>query len=513
MKLTTLIIIFVGAVNGAKILGVFFIPSISHQFNYHAIIRELVLRGHEVTFITTNPIRDPKLINLTEVDISIAYKMFEKFDFATLNRHSMNLFSMVLRCQEHFRNMIASEMDVEEVKNILNQPENIYDLILMEDGAPFYRGLGHKFKAPMVVVSPVSLNIFTHKEMGNPIHPVLYPDWFSTYTGPVTNIWKKFDSLYVELVFFIMSELYTIPRSDRMARKYFGNDMPYIKTLMKETSFVIALANPLVSDRRPLVPNVIEVWNTHGNRSEVLSGDLKNILDDAVDGVVYFSLGTNVRFEYLEKNWKQKILQELGKLPYTVLCKWESDDHPDRPQNVILRKWFPQQSILGHPNVKVFVTQGGQYSMEDAISNGVPMVVVPFHNDQFVVAQHLTSRGAAETISSESIDFDKLRDTILKVSKNDSYRLKAQELQKILLDKPRPAHEEVAWWCEYIIRHKGAKHLRSPSADIPLYEWLMLDMLAVFIAIVFIIYKLLRKLLQIFIGIFRKEEPKTKKME
>lgn len=48
------------------------------------------------------------------------------------------------------------------------------------------------------------------------------------------------------------------------------------------------------------------------------------------------------------------------------------------------------------------------------------------------------------------------------------------------------------WWTEYVIRHNGTQHLRSPTIDVPLYEYLCLDVL-LFLAIItalscFVIY-------------------------
>ncbi|KAK9892168.1 hypothetical protein WA026_018370, partial [Henosepilachna vigintioctopunctata] len=194
-------------------------------------------------------------------------------------------------------------------------------------------------------------------------------------------------------------------------------------------------------------------------------------------------------------NIKQAILEALGELPYTVLCKWESEDFPGKPKNVILRKWFPQQAILAHPNVKLFVTQGGLQSSEEAIANAVPLVIIPFLGDQPMNAKILTKHGMAETISPK-------------------YRTTAQELRSIFLDQPMSGIDKIIWWCEYVIRHKGAKHLRSPSADIPLYEYFMLDVFAVIFTALFVIYKIVSLAVRSLVGLLRgrknKKEVKKK---
>lgn len=66
-------------VHGARILGVFAFPSISHQIVFQPIWRELSLRGHQVTVLTPNPIHDQSLTNLTEIDLSFTYKTLKKF--------------------------------------------------------------------------------------------------------------------------------------------------------------------------------------------------------------------------------------------------------------------------------------------------------------------------------------------------------------------------------------------------------------------------------------------------
>lgn len=38
--------------------------------------------------------------------------------------------------------------------------------------------------------------------------------------------------------------------------------------------------------------------------------------------------------------------------------------------------------------------------------------------------------------------------------------------------------EKAVWWTEYVIRNKGAKHLRNPAADIPFYQYYLIDVIS-----------------------------------
>lgn len=46
-------------------------------------------------------------------------------------------------------------------------------------------------------------------------------------------------------------------------------------------------------------------------------------------------------------------------------------------------------------------------------------------------------------------------------------------------DRPMSPQESVVYWTEYVIKHNGALHLRTVGADMPLYQYLLLDVISV----------------------------------
>lgn len=74
------------------------------------------------------------------------------------------------------------------------------------------------------------------------------------------------------------------------------------------------------------------------------------------------------------------------------------------------------------------------------------------------------------------------------------------ELRNRVRDQPESALERALWWTEHVIRHKGAKHLRAPAANISWLDYLDLELwatlalaaIAILAAVGLTLYKLLQ---------------------
>lgn len=80
---------------------------------------------------------------------------------------------------------------------------------------------------------------------------------------------------------------------------------------------------------------------------KLLSQELQDFLDGANEGAIYFSLGTNVNVSSITEERRNAFLDAFSELPQRILFKWELDELPGKPSNVMIAKWFPQQSVLG----------------------------------------------------------------------------------------------------------------------------------------------------------------------
>jgi glucuronosyltransferase len=73
-------------------------------------------------------------------------------------------------------------------------------------------------------------------------------------------------------------------------------------------------------------------------------------MDEAKDGVIYFSMGSVVKPETFPPEMIQAFVKTFQFLPQRVIWKWNLDLLQEQPSNVKLGKWLPQQAILGKFN-------------------------------------------------------------------------------------------------------------------------------------------------------------------
>lgn len=134
----------------AKILGFFFIPSLSHQITYQSVWTELANRGHEVTVFSPNIVNNFTNNNLIENDMSFSYEYIRENPLDDIMKKEYSLIRVMWNCFMWSIKLIQIEFDHYVVKNFLNQTNDYYDLVLIENLNPILYGFGEKFKAPIV---------------------------------------------------------------------------------------------------------------------------------------------------------------------------------------------------------------------------------------------------------------------------------------------------------------------------------------------------------------------------
>lgn len=61
------------------------------------------------------------------------------------------------------------------------------------------------------------------------------------------------------------------------------------------------------------------------------------------------------------------------------------------------------------------------------------------------------------------------------------------ELSNAYRDRPMLPQKALVYWTEYVIRHKGAPHLRTIGADLPFYQYHSLDVIIFILFVCFVL--------------------------
>lgn len=471
----------------ARILAIVPTPSYSHQIPYRPLWIELHKRGHEVVLVTSNPIPNMNATTFKQIDISGSYKNIRTINFINLRFDKVAWLTFVennlLDMTEVFAEFVLNHTDMRALY-APNSNEK-FDLVMVEMlAAPATYVFSHRFNAPLIGLCSLGNLAINEYILGGVVLPSHEYTWeMETNVGIHQPFWKRLQNfLKISRILYIMHrDLY--PRQQKLVEKYFGTNLPQMIEIQKNTSLLfINQADPL-TPARPKLANMITFTSFHVEPNQPpLPKDLKRFVDSATEGFIYFSLGSNAMSSDLPKETLQVFLDVFAKLPYKIVWKFEKD-LPNKPDNVFTGKWLPQQGILGHPNIKLFIYQGGLQSSEEAVHFTVPLLGFPILADQDYQVLRMDALGVAKYMDITTVTREELDAAIREFITNKQYKERIVELKKLVNDNPHDMVEHLAWWVEYVIRNKGAPHFRSNLAYQPWYQRNDMD-IVIFLTIV-----------------------------
>ncbi|XP_046627123.1 UDP-glycosyltransferase UGT5-like isoform X1 [Neodiprion virginianus] len=465
----------------SRILGIFPTPSFSHQVVFRGLTMALRERGHELVVITTDPVNDPTLQNYTEINVNFLYEYFNGEVDWIASRKKDTWFELIYNLVPRLVLITERIFSLPEVKKLFstNSGEK-FDLLLIEMLYwPAFLPLAKQFDVPIIGMTSLGLPLQIQYGIGNPIMPSHPAHWDAEIKelGRL-SFWQRLQNFVHAWRFVHFYRTDYLPRQQAIAEKHFGRGIPDVADMENNVSLVFVNQQAPISFVKPNIPKIIDIGGFHVSKQiEPLSKHLQRILDEATQGFIYMSLGTNVRSVMLSDETREEFLAAFSKLPYTVIWKFEDDILVGQPDNVIIMKWAPQQSILAHPNIKAFIYQGGLQSTEEAISHVVPVIGLPVFADQDTHVNKMVSLGVGTKLEILTVNRTGLLEAIQSVVLDGSYKQRMLKLRDLIRDKPYDSLENAVWWTEHVIRHKGAPHLHSTTANDPWYQRQDMDLI------------------------------------
>uniref|UniRef100_A0A7G3B2C7 Putative udp-glucoronosyl and udp-glucosyl transferase n=1 Tax=Lutzomyia longipalpis TaxID=7200 RepID=A0A7G3B2C7_LUTLO len=467
--------------SGYNILGIFHTGGKSHYILATALMKELASQGHNVTIVA--PYKLPKPVeNLREIVLEVPpVNIFSKLLYQQTNNSIFQQLDDVISFGINFTNDALNDRNM---RNLMRSGET-FDVLIVELflSEPLL-GLGKVFNAPMIGFCSFGASKWTTDLNGSPSPLSYVPHNQLTFSDRMTFS-QRFANTLISIFEKTFMDFYYNHQQEALYNKHFPDPKPKLDDL-KRTSLSAILLNShfSMSYPRPNLPNYIEIGGFHINKkSKPLPKDLEEFLDTAPNGVIYFSMGSNLKSADLPVEKRDALLRVFGRLPVRVMWKWEDDALPGKPENVLIRKWFPQDDILAHPKVRFFITHGGLLSTMEATYHGVPVLGIPIFGDQGMNMGKTQAAGYGITIEFTNLTEQSISWTINEMLTNTKYSERAKTISARFRDQPEDPMSRAVYWIEYVARHQGAKHLISGGQELNFIQYHNLDVFALLLLI------------------------------
>ena len=360
--------------------------------------------------------------------------------------------------------------------------------------------LAMKFEASLVIYSSPQVSLpWINSALSQPNNPSYIPNPLIK-TGEMMSFKERFLSFIANgLMEHVFRNYYILGKVNQLLDKHFpGEERPCLLDLERNVSAVLAWTHPFIANGfRPTNPNYVDLGMMDCRAPMKIKDDLKlkTFLDDAKDGVVYVSFGSVVKASVMGDDKRKALLNVFRKLKQKVLWKWETDIMDDKPPNVMLHEWLPQQDVLGHPNVKLFISHGGKSSFQETLCHQKPALFIPITADQPANSREAEMSGFGLMLPYQELTEESFGEKLNLLLNDTKYAIKAKEIGAFSVDQPQHPLERATWWLEHIIRHPHVYRNKSPISKLAWYQYFCLDVILtislIFLFVSIVVYKLI----------------------
>ncbi|XP_078537516.1 UDP-glucuronosyltransferase 1A1-like isoform X7 [Lissotriton helveticus] len=462
----------------------------SHWFSMRPVVDELHQRGHEIVLVVPEiSMQIGTLHKYTVKTFPVPYgkEFFESqlklmsdylFTEDALLEKFINLYQRISNATEIMTLACRQFLEYQELIQYLKESQ--FDALFIDPVFPCGLILAEYLDIPPIFfmrLIPCGLN---HESTRCPAPASYVPSLFTGYTDRMDFFQRVKNMLMTIPDMFLCRALYSpfeslalhFLRREVTAQQLFGRASVW---LMRH-DFVFEFP-------RPVMPNMVFIGGIHCGQRKPLSLEFQKLVDDSGEhGIVVFSLGSMVSEIPMKK--AMAIAEALGTVPQTVLWRYTGQAPPNLAANTKLIKWLPQNDLLAHPKARAFITHAGSHGIYEGICNAVPMVLLPLFGDQMDNAKRIESRGAGVTLNVLQMTAQDLSNALKTVINDPSYKENISRLSALHLDRPIHPLDLAVHWVEFVMRHKGAPHLRPAAHDLNWIQYHSLDVIAFLLAVV-----------------------------
>nr|CAI9707303.1 unnamed protein product [Rangifer tarandus platyrhynchus] len=466
----------------------------SHWINLQVILEELHLRGHEITVLVPSQsllIDHTKLpYNVEILQLSVTKETFmEELNTllyeATFELSKLSWWERQIKLANIGRKFLLTIKRVCDSavtnKELLSRLQAAKFDVCIADPLSFCGELvAELLNIPFMYTFRFFYgNVIERLCAGLPMPSSYVPGVTSRFTDNMTFI-QRLENWLLYTVNDVIYSYYVFPEWDEYYSKVLGKPTTVCEIMGKADMWLFRSYWDFEFPQ-PYLPNTEFVGGLHCKPAKPLPKDFEEFVQSSgKDGVVVFTLGSMIKNLSEEKS--NIIASALAQIPQKVLWRYTGKKPETLGANTRLYKWIPQNDLLGHPKTRAFITHCGTNGIYEAIYHGVPMVGIPMFGDQHDNVARMKAKGAAVEVDLQRMTSADLLNALKAVINNPFYKENAMKLSRFHHDQPVKSLDRAVFWVEFIMRHKGAKHLRPAFHDLTWYQHRSLDVIGFLLA-------------------------------
>ncbi|XP_073697406.1 UDP-glucuronosyltransferase 2A1-like isoform X3 [Garra rufa] len=472
----------------------------SHWHNMRAIIDALVDRNHSVTVLVSSSSPTVPHTQKERFDFNVFIVNMQKEEASAVWSDFIHLwmnekaskYETVFNIWRVMTNFMVLTADIckgmfynEDLLRILR--ESYYDVLLSDPMMPCSDLMAQTLNIPHVLSLRATFAYTFESLCGQMPVPMSYVPAaaLQDYLTDRMSFTERAENMLLYIKHMTMFRLSMKFTSDWLYTEIWGKPTTMCETMGKADIWLIRTYWDFEYPR-PFLPNFKFVGGLHCKPAKPLPKELEEFAQSSGDhGIVVFSLGSMISNLTLER--ANTIASALGQIPQKVIWRYSGITPETLAPNTKLCEWIPQNDLLGHPKTKAFITHGGTNGLYEAIYHGVPMVGLPLFADQPDNLMHMKTKGAAVVLNINTMQSSDLVDALKTVTNNPSYKESIMRLSRIHHDQPMKPLDQAVYWIEFVMRNKGAKHLRVQAHDLSWYQYHCLDVVAFLLSVVALI--------------------------
>ncbi|XP_038182745.1 UDP-glucuronosyltransferase 2A3-like isoform X1 [Arvicola amphibius] len=461
----------------------------SHWLNLKTILEELVQRGHGVTVlkfpgIIVDQIENSAL-NFENVPVLYGNETPEKFLNHFLHlavdvipnlsvwQAAKTLQDLFIQLTANFEEICRSALYNQTFMDKLRDAK--YDVMLIDPIIPCGELVAEVLRVPFVNTLRFSMGSTIEKYCGQLPIPLSYVPVVMSELSDRMTFPERVKNMMLSLFFEFGLPQYDFAFWDQFYSETLGRPTTFCEIIGKAEIWLMRTYWDFEFPR-PYLPNFEFVGGLHCKPAKPLPKEMEEFVQSSGEhGVVVFSLGSMVK--NLTEDKANLIASALAQIPQKVLWRYSGKKPATLGSNTRLFNWIPQNDLLGHPKTKAFITHGGTNGIYEAIYHGIPMVGVPIFADQPDNIAHMKAKGAALNVNFNTMTSADLLSALRAVINEPSYKENAMRLSRIHHEQPVKPLDRAVFWIEFVMRHKGAKHLRVAAHNLNWFQYHSLDVI------------------------------------